>query len=281
MNLTKGALAVVFALLSAAGAQTRVQDDPPPSVERGVNPGAAFANATVVGSFSVRSLPIPTPTSCPHVDVDCPDRVRPGGRLTFVADLSGADPNVTPTFKWKVSVGTITSGQGTSAITVNASEAPGRSVTATVEVIGYERSCAILDSCTTIPGDRATTRKVDEYGNLRYSMEKSRLDVLAIELNNDPMAQGYFICYGGRRTRPGEAGRRCEDAKSYLVSDRGVDPTRVVTIDGGYREVPTVEFWIVPPGTEPPKPTPTIFTTKSKPPTPAHRLGRQRLLALA
>ena len=40
-------------------------------------------------------------------------------------------------------------------------------------------------------------RKIDEYGNIRFNDEKARLDNFAIELQNDPTAQGYLVCYGG------------------------------------------------------------------------------------
>ena len=36
------------------------------------------------------------------------------------------------------------------------------------------------------------------------------------------------------------------------------DYRRITSIDGGFREVPVTELWIVPPGAEPPKPTPNI-----------------------
>ena len=246
MSLTKGVLTVVLALLPAAG------------------------------SFGVRGLqePAPITADCPVVDVSCPDALKPGEPVTFVANISGGDPNVTPTFKWKVSGGRITGGQDTSAITVDASEPGGRGVTATVEVGGYHPACTMSDSCTLMPGIAPTSRKVDEYGGVRFRDEKARLDNLAAELRNDPTAQGYFICYGGRRTKPGEARRLCERARNYHVSVHEVDLTRVVNVDGGRREVPTVEFWIVPSGAQPPQATPTIFPEAPRQSAPARATGR-------
>lgn len=40
-------------------------------------------------------------------------------------------------------------------------------------------------------------------------------------------------------------------------------PNRIVSIDGGFREVPTLEFWIVPQHTETPKPTPTFSSAET------------------
>src|SRR5215208_5151846 len=55
-------------------------------------------------------------------------------------------------------------------------------------------------------------RKIDEYGNLRWSDEKARLDNYLIELRADPTSRAYIACYGGRRGREGEARRRCARA---------------------------------------------------------------------
>jgi hypothetical protein len=54
--------------------------------------------------------------------------------------------------------------------------------------------------------------------------------------------------------------------KSHLVLTRGINAARIVTIDGGYREQPTTEFWIVPDGASPPQPSPTIAPSEIGPP---------------
>jgi hypothetical protein len=103
-----------------------------------------------------------------------------------------------------------------------------------------------------------TTRKIDEYGNIAWNDERARLDNFAIELQSDPAARGYLMCYGGRVGRPGEAGRRCRRAKNYVSRHRGIAASRVVTIDGGFRENLTVELWVVPPGATLPHPSPSL-----------------------
>jgi hypothetical protein len=218
----------------------------------------------------------PTPPPCPTVRVSCQDTAKPGDQITFTANVSGGSPNVTPTYNWTVSAGTITSGQGTSSITVDTKGLPGNSaVTATVDVGGYERSCTTSSSCTTNLVANPLARKVDEYGNIRFNDEKARLDNFAIELQNDPTSQGYLICYGGRRGRAGEAQARCDRAKNYLVTTRGIDASRVVTVDGGYREDLTVELWVVPSGATPPAASPTVDPSEVKA-TAAPRRGRRR-----
>ena len=55
---------------------------------------------------------------CPTVNVTCPSEVDEGGSITFTTNFTQGTPEVTPTYNWTVSAGTITSGQGTSSIMV-------------------------------------------------------------------------------------------------------------------------------------------------------------------
>ncbi len=221
--------------------------------------GGSASSTAAVEVMYCNCDPVPPPPPCPTVDVSCPSEpVNQGTPLKFTASVTGGDPNVTPTFNWTVSAGTISGGQGTGEITVETHGLPfGSVVTATVDVGGYERACETSQSCTVMPGCIVVARKLDEYGDIQVGDEKARLGNFAIELQNDPSSQGYLICYGGRRVRAGEARRRCERARNYLVSTRGIEATRVVAVDGGFRERLTVEVWLTPPGAEPPQPAPT------------------------
>lgn len=96
----------------------------------------------------------------------------------------------------------------------------------------------------------------DAYGSLAFRDEKARLSAFAIELDNNPGAQGYIIAYAGRHRR-NRTVRSLKMAKDYLIKQRGIDAGRVVTIDGGYHQKQSVELWIVPTGAEPPKPSPS------------------------
>ena len=233
----------------------------------------AFTSTTVTVTACGCEL-IPTPPPCPTVTVSCPDTGVVGQPVTFTANVSGGDPGVTATYNWTVTAGTISSGQGTSSITVDTTGVTG-TVTATVTLGGYDRSCNPTASCTTSFPVKAVARKVDEYGNIRFNDEKARLDNFAIELQNDPTSQGYLICYGGRRGRAGEGQARCDRAKNYLVTTRGIDASRVVTVDGGYREDLTVELWVVPSGATAPAASPTVDPSEVKA-TAAPRRGRRR-----
>jgi hypothetical protein len=241
----------------------------------------AFSSTTVtVEACNCVAAPRPTPP-CPTITVDCPSGLTlSGSPVTFTANVSGGDANVTPTYNWTVSAGTISSGQGTSSITVDtAGLASGSSITATVSVGGLDPSCTASASCTAGINAPEGPRKFDEYGNIKRNDEKARLDNFANELQANPGAQGYIIGYGGRRGRAGEAQARADRAKDYLVNSRGIDAGRLVTVDGGFREEATTELWIVPAGATPPTASPTVDASEvqtTRAPRRTTRRGRRR-----
>jgi hypothetical protein len=183
---------------------------------------------------------------CPAPAASCPDSVDQGTPITFT--VSGYDQAKPPAtgFNWTVSAGTITSGQGTPSITVSTTGIGGQSVTATVELVGVDPSCPRTTSCTTaIKPPPAACRKFDEYGNIRFNDEKARLDNYAIQLQNEPTATGYIIGYG---SCDAEGLTRANRAKDYLVNTRGIDASRIVTVDGGCLPELQVQLWICPQG---------------------------------
>jgi hypothetical protein len=183
---------------------------------------------------------------CPTLDVTCPSDVEEGGSVTFSATVTGGTPAVSPTYNWTVSAGTITSGQGTSSITVSAANAGGQTITATVELGGVDPSCGRTKSCSTpVRPKPGVARKFDEYGNIRFNDEKARLDNYAIQLQNEPSARGAIIGYG---SCDAEGMTRANRAKDYLVNTRGIDAGRIDVIDGGCMPELKVELWIVPAG---------------------------------
>jgi hypothetical protein len=109
-----------------------------------------------------------------------------------------------------------------------------------------------------------------QYGDIGPDSEKARNNGFARELRALPSAQGYIVTYGGRRSSSGVAQERADRTRSYLVSVRGVDPARIVTVDGGFREAPTTELWIVPAGATPPMTSPTVDPRNVRP-TPMRR----------
>jgi hypothetical protein len=226
-------------------------------------PLVAVALALLPG---VRAASQQQKTACPTVTVSCPDAVDDGVPLTFTANVSGGDPNVTPTFNWTVSAGTISSGQGTSSITVDTTGVGGQTVTATVDVGGYARECSTSSSCTASVGKKgAPAVKFGEYVTSDLSANKAQLDKFVNALQEDPTAQGYIIAYGGRTSRPEDAQKAADNATNYTMNTRKMDGARTLSGVGGYREQPTVEMWIAPAGGTPPMATPTVDPKDVKP----------------
>ncbi|MGH9871724.1 MAG: hypothetical protein ACRD9S_04565 [Pyrinomonadaceae bacterium] len=247
----------------------------------GAQPGTYTASVTVNdGSLTANSSTTVTIAECtgckppcPTISVSCPADVDQDSSITFSASGAG-DMNVT--YNWTVSAGTISSGQGTSSITVDSAGLGGQSVTATVELGGLDPSCSRTASCTTsIKAVVPPAVRFDEYGNIKFNDEKARLDNYAIQLQNQPGSQGYIIAYG---TCEGEAQARADRAKDYLVNTRGIDAGRLVTIDGGCRSDLMVQLWIVPTGAD----APAASTDNAISPCPAckkaapRRRGRTR-----
>ncbi len=181
---------------------------------------------------------------CPTITMTCPDAVDEGTPITIKASATAATPAVSG-YNWTVSAGTITSGQGTDTITVDTAGKGGQSITATVELAGVDPSCGRTQSCTTPIRPKVLPRKFDEYGNIRFNDEKARLDNFAIQLQNEPTAQGYIIGYG---SCDAEGQTRANRAKDYLVNTRGIDAGRIVVVDGGCLPELLVQLWVAPQG---------------------------------
>ncbi|MET0650436.1 MAG: hypothetical protein ABW208_27830 [Pyrinomonadaceae bacterium] len=207
----------------------------------------AFTSTKIV----VRNCPPPRPI-CPNVSIYCPDVQQAGTPITFTASISGGTVGVTPVYNWKVSAGSILSGQGSPTITVDTAGLGGQPITATVEVAGYNLDCRA--SCQAAVPAPPNPTKFDEIGEIQRDDEKARLDVFAIELQNSPGAQGYIIGYGGSNRRFGTGAQRAQRARDYVVQTRGIDASRIVTLDGGPRTTGSTQLWLVPPGATPPRP---------------------------
>jgi hypothetical protein len=244
----------------------------------GVNPGTYTASVEV-NDGNQHVVPATTtvtvgvcecaPPPCPVVSVSCPADVDEGAPLTFTASLSGGPADLSPTYNWSVSAGTISGGQGTSSITVDTAGLGGSSVTATVEVGGVDPACSRTASCTTSVKQivKPEPRKFDEYGDITFNNEKARLDNYAIQLQNEPSATAVIIAYG---TCEGQGQARADRAKNYLVNTRGIEAGRITTIDGGCRASLTVQLWIVPAGAN----APVADTADAISPCPQCRRGR-------
>jgi hypothetical protein len=113
------------------------------------------------------------------------------------------------------------------------------------------------------------TRKVNEIGQTsECDLSNSLQNIRDGELGADPTAKLYIIVYNGKNVLPSaydnnKFQRQIRTQMDFLP----LDETRVVFVDGGFREEVFAEFFIVPKDGEIPKPSKTV----SKPQIPKNK----------
>ena len=197
------------------------------------------------------------PAPCPRLAVksSTPMFVREGGPITFVAEIAGGDPNVTPNILWAVTAGVIKDGQGTRRIEVDSTGAgDARQISAELWVGGYASECAASANAAVKVAPPASL--IDEFGELPPDKESERIAraVSALAETTDKL---FIVAYAGRTSVRGYTGSALKRAVTDLAKNEA-DPNRFRVVDGGFREHPAFELWLVPEGAEPPRPTPTV-----------------------
>lgn len=231
--------------------------------------------------LNYRPSPPPPKSPCPFpVNISAPSQANEGEIITYTTDVAYSGP-AKLNYRWTVSPSDarISNGQGTPTITVDSTGLAGQRITATLVVDdgSGEAACqqTVLASTNVPPIEKRTIvgREFDTCCSCSQDDQKARLDNLAIEMQNDPTTSTYIFGYGGRTSAVGQADRLLTRARDYLVSQRGIDGSRIVLVNGGFREDDCVEVWIVPRGATPPQPTPTVQPGEVRPAktTPARR----------
>lgn len=200
--------------------------------------------------------PQPINYPCPQLNIQGPNRpMRDGDKIGFAANIGGGDPNIRPVFNWAISNGVLENGQGTRNIVVDSTGAGNdRQLIADVTVLGYSYECNNRASVT-VPV-AAPAKKVDEFGDLPAKDEAGKLDSIVSYLSQAP-DRIYLIGYAGRTNVRGYTADVLRRMKTYLAKSPGIGE-RVAAIDGGFREQPSYEIWVVPIGAEGPRATPTV-----------------------
>lgn len=181
--------------------------------------------------------------------------VREGSPATFVAEIKGGDPNVVPNILWSVTAGMITSGQGGNRIEVDtAGAASAGQVSAQLWIGGYAPECMNTASAAIRIAPRPAL--FDEFGELAPEKENERIAAAAavVGQSNDGFV---IIAYAGRTSQRGftlDSLRRI----TAQFEKNNVPLDRIRVMDGGFREQPAYEFWLVPEGAERPRATPTV-----------------------
>ena len=110
------------------------------------------ANGVLTVTAVNASVCDPPPPPCPQIRVSCPDELDQSTPFIFSAVVIEGDkkPYTSPTFNWKLNAGRIVKGQNSREIEVTTTGADGfDSITATVQVGGFDPSCVTTASCTT------------------------------------------------------------------------------------------------------------------------------------
>jgi hypothetical protein len=209
----------------------------------------AFSSVSVLVNACATVQPV-----CPAIEIVCPTNIAFGQPLTFSSRLSGGVPaNTNAIYNWTVSVGTISSGQGTDTITLDTTGLAGQTVTASLSVGGYNLDCA-ADCAVSLPLPKLEGDRFDEFPDISRNDEKARLDNYAIQLHNDPTSTAYVLVYPGRTGKRGEVQQHAGRIVDYLVNSRGLDKNRIVTLVGPARDHLDIELWVTPQGATPPNP---------------------------
>lgn len=234
-------------------------------------------------AINFRSSPPIVKSPCPYpVSLSVDAEVSEGEVITFSADTAYSGSAVL-NYTWTLSPqdAKILTSVG-SRITVDSTGLGGQRVTATVVVDdgSGEAACRQTAQASTSvrPPERIEhpSRQFDVCCSCSFDDQKARLDNLAIELQNDPTAKTYVIAYGGRTSRIGQADLLGDRARNYLVTNRGIDQSRITVMNGGFREEDCVELWIVPSGATLPQPSPTVQAGDVRPAPVPRRRGRRR-----
>jgi hypothetical protein len=127
--------------------------------------------------------------------------------------------------------------------------------------------------------EQSKPRLHEQFNQITSGYAKAILDSYLVSLNAEPQAAAFIIVYGkssndcvyvrNAKTKKNELKavlplkgviqpRRINFYRNYLINIRGFDPSRLVIVDGGYRENEATELWIVSPGQDNPTPTPTL-----------------------
>jgi len=236
-------------------------------------------------ALNYRPSPPPPPKSpCPFpVNISAPPQVSEGEIITYTADVAH-NGTAALLYTWTVSPAKahIISGAGTPTMTIDSTGLAGQRITASLVVDdgSGDPACRQTAQALTVvpptPKREIVGREFDTCRNCSYDDQKARLDNLAVELQNDPSTTTYIMAYGGRTSQVGQADRLLTRARDYLVTQRGVDASRMTLINGGFREDDCVEVWIVPSGATPPRPSPTVQAGDVRPAAAARDRRRRR-----
>ena len=219
---------------------------------------------TCTASFEITEPPCPTVTCDIRASATS---VEANQRVTFSATASGAD---NPSFTWSTTGGTLSSTTG-SEVTLDTTGASAGTITVSVNVSTSRTRCdqpCPGGSCSTsvtvtqvpiqpIPPPLSPCGPIFfPFNSARINNEhKACLDEIALRMQQDPRSSLVVDGHRDSSERVGISLTRANNARDYLVNEKGVDTARVTVRnfgdtcphDSGDPNLNRrVEFWIVP-----------------------------------
>lgn len=121
-----------------------------------------------------------------------------------------------------------------------------------IAAFGLAQGQEFLGVSSSIPSDfmqitvGQQTRLVDRFGDVVLKDEKILLNSLVDKLKGDQSSKIYIIVYGKRGGRAGEAKRRADRVKDYLIYSGRIAKERLASADHCFRPRLEIELWIAP-----------------------------------
>lgn len=271
------------------------------------------SDCVTTGQTSCNVAFVITEPPCPTISCEVtasPSSVNLGERVTLRATAQGEG---TLSYSWSTTAGSLSSTTGTEVVldTSGISLGPGESTTVTVTVNVSTDRTRCGDPC---PGTSCSTRvtvsrlapppaakPLMPCGPLFFPVNSARinnehkacLDDVALRLQQDPRASVVIDGHRDSKERVGISLTRANNARDYLVTEKGIDPARITVRNYG-DTCPhesgdpalnrRVEVWIVPEGASvsdidqlkkcAPGSSPQIITTE-QPARPVERRPRR------
>ncbi len=104
---------------------------------------------------------------------------------------------------------------------------------------------------------------IDQYSVIARDEEHKYLDRLAKRLKAGPSESiAYIVFYAGQKACIYESDWRAKRARQYLIQNHAIPDSRLVTVDGGFRENWKVELYLKSRDDCGPLPKPTLIRTQ-------------------
>ena len=122
----------------------------------------------------------------------------------------------------------------------------------------YEKTANTFKECFGVELiDTFAPKLVDSFGVTNLETEWAKLDNFFTQLRNDSKAVGYIVIYGAHKNKFGELSERPKTLKAY-IKEKKIDSSRIVFVQGGFREKFEYELWTSPSNKIFPSLSPTI-----------------------